>query len=86
MGDFEKQFFNQEQLTTLMVIYYRPDFRSLLQEFIWQVTDRAPQFPRVHRFLDHWRREIRVPIREVQLAVAGSLVPTKFFNAAVYQA
>jgi uncharacterized protein Usg len=56
-------------LVTLEVVYYRPDFRSILQEFVWQTEDQVPGIPRVHRFLDHWRREIDAVIREARLSV-----------------
>lgn len=52
---------------TLSVEYYRPDFPSILQAFVWQLDDRTPDFPRVHRFLDHWRREITAPIATIRL-------------------
>ena len=48
-----------ERLTTAQVLYYMPDSPSLLQEFVWQTLDLAPEFPRVHRFLGFWRGRSR---------------------------
>jgi uncharacterized protein Usg len=52
----------------LCVVYYRPDYRHLLQEFHWATDDEDPRYPRIKRFLDHWQREIDATIREILLA------------------
>lgn len=80
MSGFGEQLFEQKQMTTMLVVYYRPDYRHLLQEFSWQFLDVPPKFHRAHRFLNYWKEQIRVPIREVRLAVAGHLVPTGYLN------
>ena len=46
-----------ERLTTAEVLYYMPDHPALLQRFLWQTLDLSPDYPRIHRFLDYWRRE-----------------------------
>ena len=66
-----------ERLTTTQVLYYMPDSPSLLQEFVWQTLDLAPEFPRVHRFLDFWRREIEAVIHSVTVASAGLVAPAR---------
>jgi uncharacterized protein Usg len=63
-----------ERLTTAKVLYYLPDSPSLLQEFVWQTLDLAPEFPRVQRFLCFWRREIEAVIHSVTVASQGGLV------------
>lgn len=75
--DFRRQLAG-ERLTTANVLYYMPDSPSLLQEFIWQTLDVAPEFPRVHRFLDFWRREIDAAIHSVTVASAGLVAPARF--------
>lgn len=45
-------------LTTAEIHYLLPDYPSLLQLFIWQDYDEAPDFPALHLFLGHWHREI----------------------------
>jgi len=77
MTEFERQL-RGERLTTAEVIYYMPDHPALLQEFLWQTQDQAPDFPRVRRFLDHWRREIEAVIHSVRVSVAGGLQPAQF--------
>src|SRR3546814_4733993 len=51
-------------LTTAEVHYYRPDAPSLLQLYVWQEYDLAPDFPVLFDFLDHWRREIEARSEE----------------------
>ncbi len=66
-----------ERLTTAEVLYYMPDHPALLQRFLWQTLDIAPEYPRVHRFLDHWRREIEAVIHSVTLSAAGLVSPAR---------
>ena len=55
-------------LTTAEIHYYRPDYPSLLQLFVWQDYDLAPDFPELFGFLDHWRREIEAAPHSVRIA------------------
>ena len=71
------------RLATAEVLYYLPDHPSLLQSFIWQTLDLAPSYPRIHRFLDYWRREIDAVIHSVQLATGETLAPAKLQSASV---
>ena len=66
-----------ERLTTASVLYYMPDSPALLQEFVWQTLDLAPEFPRIHRFLGFWRREIEAVIHSVTVASAGLVRPAR---------
>lgn len=63
------------RLATAEVIYYLPDHPSLLQSFVWQTLDLAPRYPRIHRFLEFWRREIDAVIHSVQVASGETLAP-----------
>ena len=71
------------RLATAEVLYYMPDHPTLLQSFIWQTLDLAPSYPRIHRFLDFWRREIDAVIHSVQLATGETLAPAKLQSASV---
>jgi uncharacterized protein Usg len=54
------------------VIYFRPDYRSILQEFIWTTDDIVPELVRVHRFLNFWRMNLtEAPIYEVSIYVSN---------------
>ncbi|MBC7767234.1 MAG: Usg family protein [Phycisphaerales bacterium] len=65
------------RLATAEVVYYMPDHPSLLQSFMWQTLDLAPDYPRLHKFLDYWRREIEAVIHSVQLATGETLAPAR---------
>ena len=44
----------QYRLTTAEILYHMPDHPSLLQSYLWQEYDLAPQFPTLRKFLDFW--------------------------------
>jgi uncharacterized protein Usg len=66
-----------ERLTTAEVLYYMPDHPVLLQRFLWQTLDLSPEFPRVYRFLDFWRREIDAVIHSVTVSAQGIVSPAR---------
>ena len=74
--DFSKQL-SGGGLLTAEIIYYRPDFPKLLQSFVWQTVDKAPKFPRLADFLDHWRREIKAVIHSINIAHADLVRPAQ---------
>ena len=67
MADLTKQLGNY-RLTTAQIYYHMPDSSNLLQEFIWQDYDLAPQFPELKNFLDFWTREIEGKLHSVYVA------------------
>jgi uncharacterized protein Usg len=71
-AEFEAQL-RGKRLTTTEVIYYMPDHPSLLQRFMWQTLDIAPDYPRVHQFLEFWRREIDAVIHSVNVSAVGEV-------------
>jgi uncharacterized protein Usg len=71
------------RLATAEVLYYLPDHPSLLQSFVWQTLDLAPAYPRIHSFLDFWKREIEAVIHSVRLATGETLAPPKLETARV---
>jgi uncharacterized protein Usg len=75
-ADFDRQL-KGERLTTAEVIYYLPDHPALLQRFLWQTLDLPPEFPRVCKFLDFWRREIDAVIHSVTCSAVGLVVPAR---------
>ncbi len=79
-SDFENQL-RGDRLTTAEVLYYMPDHPALLQAFLWQTQDRAPDFPRIQAFLDHWKREIEAVIHSVRVSIVGGVGPSHFRRA-----
>ena len=56
------------QPVVLRVYYWMPDYNNLLQEFMWQLNDVVPEYPRVHRFLNHWHENIEAVIETVEVS------------------
>jgi uncharacterized protein Usg len=56
------------RLATAEILYHMPDHPSLLQTFIWQHYDIAPDFPELRRFLDFWTRNIEGRLHSVRVA------------------
>ena len=55
-------------LVTLEVCYYMPRFPNIVTTFLWQTDDLIPRLPRIHKFLEHWRTEIKVPVADIKIA------------------
>lgn len=55
-------------LTTAQVLYHMPDHPHLLQTFLWQQYDIAPNFPALRDFLDFWRDSLDGPLHSVTYA------------------
>jgi uncharacterized protein Usg len=71
-------------LTTAEVLYYMPDHPALLQTFLWQTLDEAPDYPRIQRFLDFWRREIDAVIHSVAITSVAEIAPARARSARFY--
>ena len=56
------------RLATAEILYRLPDHPALLQSYIWQDYDIAPEFPVLKRFLDFWTEELEGPIHSVKVA------------------
>lgn len=74
--DFERQL-KGWSLTTAEIMYRMPDYRSVLQTYIWQDYDLAPKFPRLITFLDFWSRNLEGPLASVRVAHAGLVGPVE---------
>lgn len=75
MADFEQQFVKNYRLTTAEIFYHLPDFPELLQSYIWQEYDIAPQYPVLNGFLDFWTREIEGKLHSVYVASKKLITP-----------
>ena len=69
------------RLTTAEVLYYMPAHPALLQSVLWQTLDAAPDFPRIHQFLEFWRREIDAVIHSVTVSGVEMIAPAKVRKA-----
>jgi len=73
-----------DDLTTAHILYRLPDFRSILQTYIWQEYDLSPEFPTLKRFLSFWEREIEGPLYSVTIAHRKLIKPSDFGNSEVF--
>ncbi|MEQ8506320.1 MAG: Usg family protein [Rhodospirillales bacterium] len=73
-----KQQLSGYRLTTAEIIYRRPDFPHLFQDYIWQDLDMAPDFPVLRRFLDFWEKNLDGPLHSVRVASAALIKPAEF--------
>ncbi|MFP6688601.1 MAG: Usg family protein, partial [Alphaproteobacteria bacterium] len=69
MSSFEKQL-NDFRLTTTEILYHMLDAYHLLQTFVWQKLDKAPDFPALHDFPDYWERNLDGKLHSVRIAQA----------------
>ncbi len=63
------------RLTTAEILYHLPDHPMLLQTFLWQEYDLAPEFPELHRFLHFWTREIEGKLHSVRVGSKKLITP-----------
>jgi uncharacterized protein Usg len=54
-----------------------PDHPSLLQTFIWQYFDLAPDYPELNKFLDFWEKNIDGPPHSVNVMSSDLVSPGK---------
>jgi uncharacterized protein Usg len=70
MGDLQLQL-RGYRLTTAEILYHLPDHPHVLQTFLWQHLDIAPDFPVLRRFLDFWVHNIEGKLHSVKVARAA---------------
>jgi len=74
------------RLATAQIFYRLPDFPAVLQTFLWQKLDLAPEYPELRKFLDFWRANIEGELHSVQVASAGApRAPQMRFADAVHR-
>ncbi len=65
------------RLTTAEILYHLPDHPRLLQSYIWQEFDLAPDFPALRRFLDFWNRSLDGKLHSVKVTSAELISPPR---------
>lgn len=77
MSDFSMML-KDYRLTTAEILYHLPDHPALLQSYLWQNMDIAPEFPVLSKFLDFWEQKIDGKLHSVQIASAHLITPSQF--------
>lgn len=70
MRMLEKQLLGY-RMATAEILYRLPDHPDLLQTFVWQTLDLAPEFPEIRRFLQFWTSNIDGRIHSVGWPMSG---------------
>jgi uncharacterized protein Usg len=79
-----KQALGDYRLTTAEIIYHLPDHPDLLQSFIWQKLDLAPDFPELRRFLEFWSRSIEGKLHSVRVGQARPSARSRFSHVRTF--
>lgn len=74
--DFQRQL-QGYGLTTAHILYRLPDHPAILQTYVWQEYDLAPEFPELARFLDFWKRQIEGVLHSVEVAHRRLITPSE---------
>jgi uncharacterized protein Usg len=73
-----KQALRDYRLTTAEIIYRLPDHPDLLQSFVWQKLDAAPDFPELRRFLEFWSRNLDGKLHSIRVGHARPFIRSRF--------
>lgn len=77
-SELDKVLRQNYRLTTAEIIYHMPDHYSLLQSYIWQELDLAPDFPVLKEFLDFWEKSLDGKLHSVKVASCEIIKPAQF--------
>lgn len=72
------------RLTTAEILYHMPDHPALLQSYIWQELDLAPQFPVLRKFLDFWEHNLDGKLHSVRVASIDVITSGNWRNAQIH--
>ena len=76
-SDLERQL-NGYGLTTAHILYRIPGFESVLQTYVWQDYDLAPDFPEMRKFLDFWQGTLHGPLYSVRYSHQRLICPNEW--------
>lgn len=65
-------------LTTAELYYRLPDYRSVLQSYIWQDYDLAPDYPQLFAFIEFWQKNIEGPLHSVRFTHRKLIGPAEW--------
>jgi uncharacterized protein Usg len=67
-------------LTTAEMIYRMPDYRNVLNTFVWQDYDLAPDYPKLFGFIEFWQDAIEGPLHSVRFTHRKMISPGEWRN------
>jgi uncharacterized protein Usg len=66
------------RLTTARIYYHMPDYPGVLQTYVWQELDMAPEYPELRKFLEFWNRTLDGKLHSVNVGSARHLQPGRW--------
>jgi uncharacterized protein Usg len=73
MADLWVQLEHDRLLTTAEILYFFPDYPTLLQQYLWQDYDRTPEFPCLRKFMQYWNTHLEGRVHSVRISAAAPL-------------
>ena len=67
-------------LTTAELFYRMPDYRNVLNSFVWQEYDLAPDYPQLFKFIEFWQEKIEGPLHSVRFTHRKMIAPGEWRN------
>ena len=67
-------------LTTAEITYRMPDFQSVLNTYLWQEYDLAPDYPRLFEFIEFWQKDLEGPLHSVRFEHRKLIAPGEWRN------
>jgi len=62
-------------LTTAEMFYRMPDYTHVLNTFVWQEYDLAPDHARLFQFIEYWHDTIEGPLHSVRFTHRKMISP-----------
>ncbi|MCK0094527.1 usg protein [Yoonia sp. F2084L] len=67
-------------LTTAEMFYHMPDYPHVLNTFVWQDYDLAPDHDKLLNFISFWREELDGPLHSVRFVHRKMISPGEWRN------
>ncbi len=67
-------------LTTAEMFYHMPDYPHVLNTFIWQDYDLAPDHNKLLNFISFWQKEIEGALHSVRFSHRKMIAPGEWRN------
>ena len=67
-------------LTTAEFFYRMPDFRHVLNSYVWQDYDLAPDYPTLFKFIEFWQAKLDGPLHSVRFTHRKLIGPGEWRN------
>jgi len=57
-----------------------PDYQNVLNTFIWQEYDLAPDYPELFQYIEFWQENIEGPLHSVRFCHRKLIAPGEWRN------